>query len=396
MTHSRLWPSGDRTARLVGRVRADPTRSCIRPTPGSGVLPGATTNYPVPDGPPGPSPGVRSCAGPPSAATTIRRCQPTRPSSRGHRLSREPDRASRAASRQHAQRAARRGVAVLHEVRLEHGLSLGARATPCRKAPRREQAAAAHGPAHRVLHPEPASSSSTRSPASAERSSGRPSPSVRGAPSASRSSRAGSTSTSGRGRDARRRAGRARARSSPTSGRRIRPAARSFDPDRLRDAASATRWPILPRAAAGSVDFVATDPPYNIQLPLTMAGGALAEKHANRRTDYAMVTDDPADLANSPDYAAYLDRMETALGARSGGSSDRAATPASSSATPTRTAATCSPARTSRPAPPPSASSRRATSSGTRPARGSARTATRRRSCPNIAHQHILVLRRDR
>ena len=32
---------------------------------------------------------------------------------------------------------------------------------------------------------------------------------------------------------------------------------------------------------------------------MTMAGGTLAETHANRRTDYAMVTDDPADLANA-------------------------------------------------------------------------------------------------
>jgi len=54
---------------------------------------------------------------------------------------------------------------------------------------------------------------------------------------------------------------------------------------------------------------VATDPPYNIQLPLTMAGGALAEAHANRRTDYAMISDAPADLANAPDYPAYLERM---------------------------------------------------------------------------------------
>jgi len=54
---------------------------------------------------------------------------------------------------------------------------------------------------------------------------------------------------------------------------------------------------------------VATDPPYNPQLRLTMAGGALAEKHANRRTDYAMVTDDPADLANSEGYESYLARM---------------------------------------------------------------------------------------
>jgi DNA modification methylase len=58
-----------------------------------------------------------------------------------------------------------------------------------------------------------------------------------------------------------------------------------------------------------SVDFVATDPPYNPQLRLTMAGGKLAEQFANRRTDYAMVTSDPADLANSATYGEYLDRM---------------------------------------------------------------------------------------
>ena len=40
-----------------------------------------------------------------------------------------------------------------------------------------------------------------------------------------------------------------------------------------------------------------------------MAGGKLAETHANRRTDYAMVTDDPADLANSGTYDEFLDRM---------------------------------------------------------------------------------------
>ena len=64
----------------------------------------------------------------------------------------------------------------------------------------------------------------------------------------------------------------------------------------------------------GSVDFVATDPPYNPQLRLTMAGGRLAERFANRRTDYAMVSDDPADLANSASYAEYLARMELVLG----------------------------------------------------------------------------------
>ena len=64
-----------------------------------------------------------------------------------------------------------------------------------------------------------------------------------------------------------------------------------------------------------SVDFVATDPPYNPQLRLTMAGGRLSEQFANRRTDYAMVTADPADIANSATYDEYLDRMERVLGA---------------------------------------------------------------------------------
>jgi DNA modification methylase len=70
---------------------------------------------------------------------------------------------------------------------------------------------------------------------------------------------------------------------------------------------------ILPTLAECSVDLVATDPPYNIQLPLTMAGGPLAATHANRRTDYAMVSDSAADLANAPDYATFLDLMEAAF-----------------------------------------------------------------------------------
>lgn len=85
---------------------------------------------------------------------------------------------------------------------------------------------------------------------------------------------------------------------------------RGFDPSgielRVGDALA-----LLPAMAAGSVDFVATDPPYNLQLPMTMAGGPLAEAHANRRTDYAMVTDSPDDLANAADYPAFLDRMGT-------------------------------------------------------------------------------------
>jgi len=87
---------------------------------------------------------------------------------------------------------------------------------------------------------------------------------------------------------------------------------RTFDPTgaelRLGDTLA-----VLPTLEAASVDFVATDPPYNIQLPITMSGGPLSETHANRRTDYAMVTQHEADLANSPDYATYLDRMEQAF-----------------------------------------------------------------------------------
>jgi DNA modification methylase len=88
---------------------------------------------------------------------------------------------------------------------------------------------------------------------------------------------------------------------------------RSFDPSRCRmllgDAAR-----LLDALGTGSVDFVATDPPYNPQLKLTMAGGKLAESFANRRTDYAMISDDPADLANSASYDEFLDRMALVFG----------------------------------------------------------------------------------
>jgi DNA modification methylase len=86
-------------------------------------------------------------------------------------------------------------------------------------------------------------------------------------------------------------------------------ALRGFDPSGL-ELRHGDAMRVLPTLAEGSIDFVATDPPYNIQLPLTMAGGPLAETHANRRTDYAMISADPADLANAPDYATFLERME--------------------------------------------------------------------------------------
>jgi len=87
---------------------------------------------------------------------------------------------------------------------------------------------------------------------------------------------------------------------------------RRFDPSGL-ELRTGDALAILPTLEEGSVDLVATDPPYNLQLPMTMAGGALAETHANRRTDYAMITDATEDLANAADYPAFLDRMGVAF-----------------------------------------------------------------------------------
>ena len=88
---------------------------------------------------------------------------------------------------------------------------------------------------------------------------------------------------------------------------------RPFDPSglemRVGDALA-----ILPTLETGSIDLIATDPPYNIQLPMTMAGGPLADRHANRRTDYAMITESTDDLANAADYPAFLERMGSVFG----------------------------------------------------------------------------------
>jgi DNA modification methylase len=88
---------------------------------------------------------------------------------------------------------------------------------------------------------------------------------------------------------------------------------RGFDPGGL-ELRTGDALAVLPTLDADSVDLVATDPPYNLQLPMTMAGGRLSETHANRRTDYAMVTDSADDLANAADYPAFLDRMGDVFG----------------------------------------------------------------------------------
>jgi DNA modification methylase len=70
---------------------------------------------------------------------------------------------------------------------------------------------------------------------------------------------------------------------------------------------------ILPGLPPASFDFIVTDPPYNIHLAQTMSK-RYAEAHRNRHTDYDMHSDHPADLANLPDYEAYLDAMEQVFG----------------------------------------------------------------------------------
>jgi DNA modification methylase len=66
---------------------------------------------------------------------------------------------------------------------------------------------------------------------------------------------------------------------------------------------------IMQTMEEATFDFVALDPPYNIHLEQTMSGGPAAELHTNRRTDYHMRSDDPADLANLVSYEDYLDAM---------------------------------------------------------------------------------------
>lgn len=63
---------------------------------------------------------------------------------------------------------------------------------------------------------------------------------------------------------------------------------------------------------ADRFDFIATDPPYNIQLEVTMsqARDGKYKEWSNRRTDYNMRSDDPRDLANRASYGEYLDGME--------------------------------------------------------------------------------------
>jgi DNA modification methylase len=65
---------------------------------------------------------------------------------------------------------------------------------------------------------------------------------------------------------------------------------------------------IMPTMEAESVDFIGTDPPYNIHVDKTMCDGKYG--WANRESDYNMRSEEECDFANLPTYADYLDAME--------------------------------------------------------------------------------------
>ena len=60
-----------------------------------------------------------------------------------------------------------------------------------------------------------------------------------------------------------------------------------------------------------SVDFIATDPPYNIHVDKTMCDGKYG--WSNRETDYNMRSEDDRDFANLASYDDYLNAMERAF-----------------------------------------------------------------------------------
>ena len=64
----------------------------------------------------------------------------------------------------------------------------------------------------------------------------------------------------------------------------------------------------MPTMEAESIDFIATDPPYNIHVDKTMCDGKYG--WANRESDYNMRSQEERDFANLETYADYLDAME--------------------------------------------------------------------------------------
>ncbi len=199
-----------------------------------------------------------------------------------------------------------RGVAVLHESSFYDRLPVGASVI---------YAAAAHGANKHPLRliarlietsPAPASSSSTRSRASGAGSWERRSPAARGGRSLASSTHAGRPCShetvaalmaehDGAGP----RLG------GPRHGPTGRPA--RLRPIRMPSREGATLERVLPSLAA-DVDRALSPPTpgrCNVQLPMTMAGGKLAATAPpTARTDYAMRSDLPEDLANLADCLA--------------------------------------------------------------------------------------------
>jgi DNA modification methylase len=65
-------------------------------------------------------------------------------------------------------------------------------------------------------------------------------------------------------------------------------------------------WPRRAPPDCEAVDFICTDPPYNLNFRRTMAGRG---PHRYRRTDYTGFSRRSADLANAADYPAFLSAM---------------------------------------------------------------------------------------
>lgn len=68
----------------------------------------------------------------------------------------------------------------------------------------------------------------------------------------------------------------------------------------------------LAKKYEGKMDFIATDPPYNLNFKRTMCTGEY-KKFKNRQTNFREFSDLKEDFSNLPDYPAYLDAMEEAF-----------------------------------------------------------------------------------
>lgn len=70
-------------------------------------------------------------------------------------------------------------------------------------------------------------------------------------------------------------------------------------------------WKARAPTGFARVDFICTDPPYNLNFRRTMCE---PDAHTYRRTDYKSFSDEAADLSNSADYPAFLEGMGEVLG----------------------------------------------------------------------------------